>query len=90
MNTRCLTEKSTPVNLTEPPAVLLWSCPKVKFTYLTFDCYGTLIDWRKGIEVSLGEPLRRSGLASGVRVFPLYVKLEAEEEGQYRSYNEIL
>jgi 2-haloalkanoic acid dehalogenase type II len=72
------------------PAVLLWSCPKVKFTHLTFDCYGTLIDWRKGIEVNLGEPLRRSGLASGVRVFPLYVRLEAEEEGQYKSYKEIL
>jgi 2-haloalkanoic acid dehalogenase type II len=62
----------------------------VKFTHLTFDCYGTLVDWRKGIETNLGELLRKNGLPSGVDVFPLYVKLEAEEEGQYKSYREIL
>jgi FMN phosphatase YigB (HAD superfamily) len=53
----------------------------MKFTHLTFDCYGTLVDWRKGIETHLGELLRKNGLPSGVRVFPIYVKLEAEEEG---------
>jgi 2-haloalkanoic acid dehalogenase type II len=62
----------------------------VKFTHLTFDCYGTLVDWRKGIEAHLGELLRKNGLPSGVSVFPLYMKLEAEEEGQYKSYREIL
>ena len=62
----------------------------MKFAHLTFDCYGTLVDWRKGIETNLGDPLRKNGLASGVSVFPLYVKFEAEEEGQYRSYREIL
>jgi len=62
----------------------------VKFTHLTFDCFGTLIDWRKGIETHLGELLRRNGLPSGVSVHSLYVKLEAEEEGQYKSYREVL
>jgi 2-haloalkanoic acid dehalogenase type II len=62
----------------------------MKFTHLTFDCYGTLVDWRKGIETHLGELLRKNGLPSGVRVFPIYVKLEAEEEGQYKSYREVL
>jgi 2-haloacid dehalogenase len=62
----------------------------VKFTHLTFDCYGTLIDWRKGIETHLGQLLRMNGLASSVSVYPLYVKLEAEEEGKYKSYREIL
>jgi 2-haloacid dehalogenase len=62
----------------------------VKFTHLTFDCYGTLIDWKKGIEVNLGELLRKNGLPSGVTVFPIYLKFEAEEEGQYRSYREVL
>ncbi len=62
----------------------------MKFTHLTFDCYGTLVDWRKGIEIHLGELLRNNGLPSGISVFPLYVKLEAEEEGQYKSYREIL
>jgi 2-haloalkanoic acid dehalogenase type II len=62
----------------------------VKFTHLTFDCYGTLVDWRKGIETHLGEVLRNNGLPSGVSVFPVYVKFEAEEEGQYKSYREVL
>jgi 2-haloalkanoic acid dehalogenase type II len=62
----------------------------VKFTHLTFDCFGTLIDWRKGIELHLGELLRRNGLHSGASVFSLYVKLEAEEEREYKSYNEVL
>lgn len=62
----------------------------MRFTHLTFDCYGTLIDWRKGMEVNLGELLRRHGLQSGVSVYPLYLKFEAEEEGQYKSYREVL
>jgi len=62
----------------------------MKFTHLTFDCYGTLIDWKKGIEANLGELLRKNGLPLGVSVFPVYVKLEAEEEGQYKSYREVL
>jgi 2-haloalkanoic acid dehalogenase type II len=62
----------------------------VKFTHLTFDCYGTLVDWGKGIETHLGGLLRRNGLPSGVSVHSLYVKLEAEEEGQYKSYKEVL
>jgi 2-haloalkanoic acid dehalogenase type II len=62
----------------------------MKFTHLTFDCYGTLIDWRKGIEANLGELLRKNGLPLGVSVFPVYVKFEAEEEGQYKSYREVL
>jgi 2-haloacid dehalogenase len=62
----------------------------VKFTHLTFDCYGTLIDWKKGIEVNLGELLRKNGLPLGVTVFPVYLKFEAEEEGQYKSYREVL
>ena len=62
----------------------------MKFTYLTFDCYGTLVDWKKGIEVNLGELLRKNGLPSGVSVFPVYLKFEAEEEGQYKSYKDVL
>jgi len=62
----------------------------MEFTHLTFDCYGTLIDWRNGIESHLGELLRAKGLAGGLSVYPIYVKLEAEEEGQYKSYRAIL
>jgi 2-haloalkanoic acid dehalogenase type II len=63
---------------------------EMRFTHLTFDCYGTLIDWRNGIESNLGQLLRERGLPSGVGVFPIYVKLEAEEEGSYKSYKDIL
>lgn len=62
----------------------------MEFTHLTFDCYGTLIDWRKGIEVNLGELLRRNGLPSGVNVFPIYLRFEADEEAQYKSYKAVL
>jgi 2-haloalkanoic acid dehalogenase type II len=62
----------------------------VKFTYLTFDCYGTLIDWRNGIESHLGELLRKNGLAPAAKVYPIYLKAEAEEEGNYRPYRDIL
>jgi 2-haloalkanoic acid dehalogenase type II len=59
-------------------------------THLTLDCYGTLIDWRKGIETQLGGLLRRKGLPQNTQVYPTYVKLEAAEEGSYKKYNEIL
>jgi 2-haloalkanoic acid dehalogenase type II len=62
----------------------------MRFTHLTFDCYGTLIDWRNGIESHLGELLRKNGLAPAVKVYPIYLKLEAEEEGKYKSYKDIL
>jgi 2-haloalkanoic acid dehalogenase type II len=62
----------------------------VKFTHLTFDCYGTLIDWRNGLESYLGGLLQRKGLQAGVSVYPIYVRLEAEQEGKYRSYRNIL
>jgi len=62
----------------------------MKFTHLTFDCYGTLIDWRNGLESNLGELLRRKGLPSGTSVYPTYVKFEAEQEGQYKPYKAIL
>ena len=62
----------------------------MKFSHLTFDCYGTLIDWREGIELNLGGLLKEKGLASQAKVFPVYLKFEAEEEGEYKSYREVL
>ena len=62
----------------------------LKFQYLTFDCYGTLIDWKKGIESHLGKLLRKNGVVPKEKIFPIYVKLEAEEEGDSKSYREVL
>ncbi len=60
------------------------------FRHLTFDCYGTLIDWRRGIEEHLGGLLRGQGLSGGKSLFPLYVQLEAQEESGYKPYREVL
>lgn len=63
-----------------------------RFTHLTFDCYGTLIDWEQGILNALQPLLQRHG----VKAFPetllrLFTKLEAEQEsGRYRPYREVL
>ncbi len=49
---------------------------------LTFDCYGTLIDWESGIRAVLG---------SGEAVLERYAALEtAAEAGPYKSYREVL
>jgi 2-haloacid dehalogenase len=62
------------------------------FTTISFDCYGTLIDWESGIL-----PVLRGVLASHDRTLPdatileLYGEFEAEaESGRYQSYREVL
>ena len=62
----------------------------LKFQYLTFDCYGTLIDWRRGIEAHLGELLRNNGVVPKKKIFPIYVKFEAEEESDSKPYRQVL
>jgi 2-haloacid dehalogenase len=56
--------------------------------FVTFDCYGTLIDWKKGI----AENFRRITGAkdSDDTIFKEYVVLEAEEEEEYVPYKRIL
>ena len=59
------------------------------FRFLTFDCYGTLIDWRTGIELSLksafgGFPLQ------GRALLDAYVLEEKKEEESYKKYREVL
>ena len=59
---------------------------------LTFDCYGTLIDWETGLLTALQAILAPHGItADGERLLALYGELEAKaEHGPYRSYREIL
>lgn len=63
-----------------------------RFECLTFDCYGTLIDWETGILEALRPILavhRRHLSDEGI--LELYAALEAEmEAGDYRPYREIL
>lgn len=63
-----------------------------RFTTISFDCYGTLIDWEAGIL-----PVLRTVLATHGQSLPdaamleLYGEFEAEaESGPYRSYREVL
>lgn len=62
------------------------------FTHLTFDCYGTLIDWERGILTALRPVLARHGITlSDDAILERYGELEsAGERGPYRPYREVL
>jgi 2-haloacid dehalogenase len=62
------------------------------FDVLTFDCYGTLIDWETGLLAALCGPLdRRRVTASDEDVLAAFARHEAElESGPYRTYREVL
>ncbi len=62
------------------------------FETLTFDCYGTLIDWEKGILSSLKPVLVNHGIAiDGDEVLEIYAGLEAKaEQGDYQTYKSVL
>jgi len=62
------------------------------FDVVTFDCYGTLIDWESGILAAL-VPFRRAigREVSDESLLESYAALEtALEEGEYRPYREVL
>ncbi|MDH3891200.1 MAG: haloacid dehalogenase type II [candidate division Zixibacteria bacterium] len=62
------------------------------FEILTFDCYGTLIDWEQGINASLVPILASHRLnLNRDELLQKYATLEAEaEDGPYQTYREIL
>lgn len=62
------------------------------YDYLTFDCYGTLIDWERGILAALRPVLERHGQAlSDDQILERFGELEAAaERGGYRRYREVL
>jgi 2-haloacid dehalogenase len=63
-----------------------------RFKFISFDCYGTLIDWETGILSALRPLLEkhRSQLADA-ELLQLYGEFEAQAEaGEYRSYREVL
>ena len=68
---------------------------EVDFTHfdaVTFDCYGTLIDWEQGILNALQPVLAPRGIdASGDELLERYARHEAAlEAGDYLSYREVL
>jgi 2-haloalkanoic acid dehalogenase type II len=62
------------------------------FDVVTFDCYGTLIDWEGGIARAFVEAARRDGLSLRPEaVLRAYLELEPAVEGEaYRGYREVL
>jgi len=63
-----------------------------QFEILTFDCYGTLIDWENGILAALKQLLaaREKNLSEN-QILELFAELESEaERGEYIPYREVL
>jgi len=63
-----------------------------RFDWLSFDCYGTLIDWETGLLGYLRSLLHGKGCAvSDAQILALYSEFEPREQaGRYRSYREVL
>jgi 2-haloacid dehalogenase len=71
--------------------------PKQKFDFsrfrvITFDCYGTLIDWETGILSALRPVLSAHGSKlSDLKILRVYSELEPEAQaGEFRPYREVL
>lgn len=62
------------------------------FTTISFDCYGTLINWEAGILLALrGVLARHSREMADAAILQLYGEFEAEaESGSYKSYRDVL
>jgi len=63
-----------------------------QFDYLSFDCYGTLIDWESGILGYLGPLLRNKDVSvTNDEILDLYSEFEPRQQGRaYQRYREIL
>jgi len=63
-----------------------------QFEVVTFDCYGTLIDWETGIFSALRPILAAHGKEiSDAEMLTLYSDLESEaEQGEFRPYRKVL
>ncbi len=63
-----------------------------RFEILTFDCYGTLINWEEGLLSCLRTVLTAHGKPiDDATILRLYGDFEASaEQGEYRSYREVL
>lgn len=61
------------------------------YQWITFDCYGTLIDWETGISAAFEKVAMTSGsLFDRKKILALYAKSELEEEFAYKKYREVL
>jgi 2-haloacid dehalogenase len=63
-----------------------------RFTHLTFDCYGTIIDWESGILSAVRPVLESHGVSIAEdEILKLYAGHEAAQEaGPYKPYKQVL
>src|SRR3954470_22448989 len=63
-----------------------------QFKILTFDCYGTLIDWESGIFSALRPVLAAHGKTiSDAQLLEMYGDMEVQaERGEFRRYRDVL
>ena len=62
-----------------------------RFRAITFDCYGTLIDWEPGLLGALRPVLRAHGSKlRDEQILALYAELEPSAQNPYRRYREVL
>jgi 2-haloacid dehalogenase len=63
-----------------------------RFRFISFDCYGTLIDWETGIVSALRPVLDKHSIdLPDADLLQLYGELEAEAEaGEYKPYRDVL
>ena len=61
----------------------------MRYSYLTFDCYGTLVDWQAGIEAGLRSSLGSLSLG-GQELLRAYVEAEKAQESTYQKYRDVL
>jgi 2-haloacid dehalogenase len=62
-----------------------------RFTALTFDCYGTLIDWENGLLGAMRPVLRAHAQdLSDRQILDIYSELEPHAQNPYRRYREVL
>ena len=62
------------------------------YDFVTFDCYGTLIDWETGISEAIAAAAREDGVLLGRdQIVRAYHEVEpAVEAAEYRPYKEVL
>jgi 2-haloacid dehalogenase len=62
-----------------------------RFEALTFDCYGTLIDWESGLLAALQSILKSHGQSLNDRqILDIYGELEPKVQNPYRRYRQVL
>ena len=64
-----------------------------RFEWLSFDCYGTLIDWETGISTAVGEVLESHGVRrSKAEVLALFADMEprVQDSQDYLEYRSVL